>query len=194
MTDNNLSGRTTNLNHKKLSPGPPIHSLSPSSAVNQIVVSSRHPYATDNSRRTSIRSTAGSSSSNSRIRHTSNGHSTIQMEPGLQALFIAEGRAADMIATARLKRNELIRQSNRESQAEIEVFRQEREAQYRKKLHKATQLEQFQAKLNIERHHLLEQMDKNAKKHRKTLVNYIIHCVIDQIPVEPHPNTKRVIF
>ncbi|CAF0920809.1 unnamed protein product [Rotaria sp. Silwood1] len=185
MTDNTSSRRMANLNHKKLSQEPPVHLLSPSSAVNQIVVSSR---------RTSMRSTSGSSSSNSRTQHTSNGHSTIQMEPGLQALFIAEGRAAEMIATARAKRNELMRQSNQESQAEIEAFRQEREAQYRKKLHEATQLEQFQAKLNIERHHLLEQMEENVKKKRKSLVNYIVHCVIDKIPVEPHPNTKRIIF
>ncbi|CAF2915081.1 unnamed protein product [Rotaria sp. Silwood2] len=186
MTDNNSSGRTANLNHKKLFQEPPIRSLSPSAIVNQIVVSSR---------RTSMQSTSGSNSSNSRTRHTtSNGHSTIQMEPGLQALFIAEGRAAEMIATARAKRNELLRQSNRKSQAEIEAFRQERETQYRKKLHEATQLEQFQANLNIERQHLLEQMEEHVKKQRKSLVNYIIHCVIDQIPVEPHPNTKRIIF
>jgi hypothetical protein len=61
-------------------------------------------------------------------------------------------------------------------------------------LQEATQLEQFQAKIDMERVHLLEQMEKNVKKERKSLVNYIIHCVIDQIPVEPHPNTKRVIF
>ncbi|CAF4853223.1 unnamed protein product, partial [Rotaria sp. Silwood2] len=41
--------------------------------------------------------------------------------------------------------------------------------------------------LNIERQHLLEQMEEHVKKQRKSLVNYIIHCVIDQIPVEPHP-------
>jgi ATP synthase subunit G len=116
------------------------------------------------------------------------------MEPGLQSLLAAEGRAAEMIATAREKRNELMRKSNRESQAEIEAFRREREIQYKIKLYEATQLEQFQRKLDIERLNLLEQMEKNVKKERKSLVNYIIHCVIDQIPIEPHPNTKRVIF
>jgi ATP synthase subunit G len=174
MTDNN------NLN--------PKYSLSPSSFFNQVVVSTRHPYITDNSCRPSTRSTGGSSSSNSRAR------SSIQMEPGLQSLLLAEGRAAEMIATARAKRNELMRQANRESQAEIEAFRRERELQYKIKLHEATQLERFQAKLDTERLHLLEQMEKNVKRERKSLVQYIIHCVIDQIPIVPHPNTKRVIF
>jgi len=193
MTDNNSSGRIINLNLKNLSQGP-NHSLSPSSLVNQVIVSSRHPYITDTSHPTSTRSTGGSSSSNSRARQTSNGHTSIQMEPGLQSLLAAEGRAAEMIATAREKRNELMRKSNRESQAEIEAFRHEHEIQYKIKLYEATQLEQFQRKLDIERLNLLEQMEKNVKKERKSLVNYIIHCVIDQIPVEPHPNTKRVIF
>jgi V-type H+-transporting ATPase subunit G len=184
MTENNSSGRITNLNHKNLSHGP-IHSLSPLSLLNQI---------TDSSHRTRRRSIGGSSSTNSRARHTSNGHSSIQMESGLQALLAAEGRAAEMIARARAKRNELMRRSNRESQAEIEAFRQEREAQYKIKLHEATQLKQFQEKLDAERLNLLEQMEKNVKKERKSLVDYIIHCVIDQIPVEPHPNTKRIIF
>jgi ATP synthase subunit G len=116
------------------------------------------------------------------------------MEPGLQSLLIAEGKAAEMIATARTKRNELMRKAKQESQAEIEAFRQERERQYKIKLQEATQLERFQAKLDIERFHLLEQMEKNVKQQRKSLVKYIIHCIIDQIPVEPHPNTKRVIF
>lgn len=193
MSDNNSSGRMVNLNPKNLSQGP-NRSLSPSSLVNQVIVSSRHPYITDSSRPTSTRSTSGSNSSNSRARQTFNGRSSIQMEPGLQALLAAEGRAADMIATARAKRNELMRRSNRESQAEIDAFRRERETQYKIKLQEATQLEQFQAKIDMERVHLLEQMEKNVKKERKSLVNYIIHCVIDQIPVEPHPNTKRVIF
>jgi len=116
------------------------------------------------------------------------------MEPGLQSLLLAEGRAAEMIATARAKRNELMRQANRESQAEIEAFRRERELQYKIKLHEATQIERFQAKLDTERLHLLEQMEKNVKQERKSLVQYIIHCVIDQIRIVPHPNTKRVIF
>jgi ATP synthase subunit G len=190
MTENNSSGQRGNLNHKKSSQEP-AHLLSPSAATNQIIVSSRHPHITDNSHRTSMRSTGGSGSSNSRAR---NGHSSIQMEPGLQSLLVAEGRAAEMIAAARVKRNELIRQSNHESQVEIEAFRLEREGQYRKKLHEATHLEQFQSKLDADRLALLEQMEKNVKKERKSLVKYIIHCVIDQILVEPHPNTKRVMF
>jgi ATP synthase subunit G len=189
MTD----GLMSNLNQKQSSQGP-NRSLLPSAAVNQIVVSSRHPHVTDNSRRTSTRSTGGSGSTNSRARHTSAGHSSIQMEPGLQALFAAEGRAAEMIATARTKRTELLRQSKRESQAEIEAFRRKREVQYKLKLHEATQLEQFQAKLDANRLALLEKMEKDVKKQRKSLVDYVIHCVIDQIPVGPHPNTKRIIF
>jgi ATP synthase subunit G len=173
-----------NLNFKNPSQGP-NHSLPPSLLINQAVVSSHRP---------STRSTGGSSPSNSRARRSSNGRSSIQMEPGLQALLAAEGRAAEMIVTARTKRTELMRQANRESQVEIEAFRKECESQYQFKLREATQLEQFQAKLDIERLQLLEQMKKHAKKERKSLVNYIMHCVIDQIPVGPHPNTKRVIF
>lgn len=177
MSDNN------NLNPKNSSHGP-NHSLSPSSLFNQIVVSTRRP---------STRSTGGSSSSNSRARSTANGRSSIQMEPGLQSLLAAEGRAAEMIAIARAKRNELMQQANQESQAEIDAFRQERELQYRLKLHEATQLERFQAKLDTERLLLLEQMEKNVRQKRTSLVKYIIHCVIDQIPVIPHPNTRRII-
>jgi hypothetical protein len=108
MSDNNSSGRMVNLNPKNLSQGP-NRSLSPSSLVNQVIVSSRHPYITDSSRPTSTRSTSGSNSSNSRARQTFNGRSSIQMEPGLQSLLLAEGKAAEMIATARAKRNELMR-------------------------------------------------------------------------------------
>lgn len=181
-----------NLNRKHLSQRR-NHSLSPSSLVNQVIVSSRHPYITDSPRPTSTRSTGGSSCFNSRARPTFNGHSSIKMEPGLQALLAAEGQAAEKIATARAKRNALMQQSNRASQVEIEAFRQQRETEYKIKLYEATQLEQFQAKLNAERLDSLEQMEENVKKERKTLVKYIIHCVIDQIPVEPHRNTKRVI-
>lgn len=193
MTDNNSSRRMVNLNLKNLSQGR-NHSLSPSSLINQVIVSSRHPYITNSSRPTSTRSTGGSSCLNSRARPTSNGRSSIQMEPGLQALLAAEGQATEIIAKARAKRNELMQQSNRESQVEIEAFRRQREAEYNIKLYEATQLEQFEAKLNAERLDLLEQMEKNMEKERKTLVKYIIYCVIDQIPVGPHPNTKRVIF
>ncbi len=185
MTDHN-----TPRIDKKTSQGP-TRSLSP---VYPVAVSSLHPYITTSTRRPSMRSTSGSSSSNSRARQLSNGHSSIQMEPGLQALLAAEGRATEMIATARAKRNELMRQSNRESQAEIEAFRRERQAQYKLKLHEATQLEQFQAKLDVKTRNLLKQMDENVKKQRKSLINYITHCVIDEIPVRPHPNAKRVIF
>ena len=193
MAHDNSSRRTVNLNHKILSKRP-IYSLFPSTPVNEAVVSSPHLCTTDISRRTSTPSTVRSTSSNSRARHAFNGHSTIQMEPSLQALLAAEGQAAEMIARARVKRNELLRQSNRESQVEIEAFRREREAQYKVKLHEATQLEQFQEQLNAERHRLLKQMEDSFKKERKELVNYIIHCVIDEIPVEPHPNAKRFIF
>ena len=139
-----------------------------------------------------MRSTGGSKFSNSRARHTANGHSSIQMEPSLQSLLIAEGHAAEMIAKARAKRNQRMRQANQESQVEIEAFRQEHEGQYRIKLHEATQLEQFQSKLDRERFDLLEQMEKNVKEKQKSLVKYIIHCVTDQIPVQSHPNTKRL--
>jgi ATP synthase subunit G len=184
MTENNSSGQSVNLNKTKSSQES-VHFLSP----DQITVSSRHPYITDTSHRTSMRSAGGS---NSRARHTSNGNSSIQMKPGLKSLLIAEGHAAEMIATARAKRNQRMRQANQESQVEIEAFRQEHEGQYRIKLHEATQLEQFQSKLDRERFDLLEQMEKNVKKEQKSLVKYIIHCVIDQIPVQPHPNTKRL--
>lgn len=189
MTDHNTPKRMD----KKSSQGP-IRSLSPSSAIHQVVVSARHPHITDSSRRPSMRSTSGSSSSNSRVRQPFNGPSSIQMEPGLQALLAAEGQAAQMIARARAKRNELMRQSNQESQVEIEAFRREREAQYKRKLHEATQLEQFQVKLDTDRHYLLKQMEENFKKERKLLVNYINHLVIDRIPVESHRNAKHVIF
>jgi hypothetical protein len=87
-----------------------------------------------------------------------------------------------------------MRQANRESQAEIEAFRQERELQYKTKLHEATQLERFQAKLDTERLLLLEQMAKNFPQKRKSLVKFIIACVIEQVPVVPHPNMRRDIF
>ena len=148
----------------------------------------------DNSHRPSTRSTGGSGSSNSRARSAANGRSSIQMEPGLQFLLAAEGRAAEMIATARAKRNELMRQANRESQVEIEAFRQERELQYRTKLHEATQLERFQAKLDTERLVLLEQMAKNVREREKSIVKFIIDCVVEQVPVVPHPNTRHDIF
>jgi V-type H+-transporting ATPase subunit G len=182
-----MADHNTPRNDKKTSQGP-NRSLSP---VHPVVVSSLHPYITTSTRRSSMRSTSGSSS---RARQPSNGHSSIQMEPGLQALLAAERRATEMIATARAKRNELMRQSNRESQAEIEAFRRKRQAQYKLKLHEATQLEQFQAKLDVKTRNLLKQMDENVKKQRKSLINYITHCVIDEIPVRPHPNAKRVIF
>ncbi|CAF3296169.1 unnamed protein product [Rotaria socialis] len=193
MTDNNVPGRIVNLNHKNFYQGP-MRSSSPATAANQFLVSTRHPYTTDHARRTSVPSTVGGTLSNSRAQHTSHGHSTIQMEPGLQALLVAEGRAAATIVAARTKRNELLRQSNRESQIEIEAFRREREAQYKKKFNEATKLEQFQTKLDKQRHELLEKMNVDAQKNRKSLINHIIHCVIDQIPVEPHPNMKHSIF
>ncbi|CAF4954355.1 unnamed protein product, partial [Rotaria magnacalcarata] len=79
----------------------------------------------------------------------------------------AEGRAAATIVAARAKRNELLRQSNRESQIEIEAFRREREAQYKKKFNEATKLEQFQTKLDQQRHELLEKMNIDAQQKRK---------------------------
>ncbi|UJR38094.1 hypothetical protein I4U23_030774 [Adineta vaga] len=140
------------------------------------------------SRRLSTRSANSSNTSHSRT------HPSIQMEPGLQALLTAEGQAAEMIARARAKRNELVRQAHRESQAEIEAFRQERIAQYKFKLHEATQLEQYQIKLDADKRFVLAQLKETVKRERKALVDYLVHCVIDQIPVEPHPNTKRIMF
>ncbi|CAF3589297.1 unnamed protein product [Adineta steineri] len=171
MADHNTRKHMDNLNNKK---------LSPSSAINQVIVSSRHP---------SMRSTSASNSSKSRVHQ----HSSIQMEPGIQALLAAEGQAAEMITRARANRNKLMRQCNRESHIEIETFRQEREAQYKRKLYEATQLEQFQEKLDFERFHLLKQIKENVKKEQKSLIKYIIHCVIDQIPVKPHPNAKHIL-
>src|ERR1700722_3965399 len=117
MVDNN---RTTTF---------PLRSLSPSAAANRIIVSSRHPYI---SRPGSggTRSTDGSRSSHSRTMHIS----SIHMEAALHTLLKAENRAAELISEAREKRNELMRRTKRESQAEIEAFRRQREAQYQIKL------------------------------------------------------------
>lgn len=184
MSDNNSSKRIIN----------PNKSISPSSPINQGIVSSHHPHVIDNIHRSSWRSSDGSSSSHSRARQISNRRSSIQMEPNLQALLIAEGQAAEMITTARAKRLELLRQAKLESEAEIEAFRSKRDTQYKIKLHEATQLEKFQAKLDQNKVQLLEQMKTNVKNERQSLVNYIIHHIIDQIPVKPHPNTKRIVF
>lgn len=111
----------------------------------------------------------------SRYPHTTN------RSNGLQYLLAAENQAAEMVASARIKRNELIRQANQESQIEIEIFRQERENQYQIKLQEATQLKQFQAKLDEKTSHLLEEMEQKVKKAEKSVVDYIVHCVIDDI-------------
>ena len=161
-------------------------SLSPSAAA--------HPYANDASRRNSARSTGGSSSANSRGRQTTGGHSSIQMEPRLQALLSAEGQAAEMIAVARVKRHELMSQARRESQIELEAFRQNCETRYQLKLHEATKMEEFQRKIDSERRALLEKMAKDVKRERRALLDYILSCVVDHIPTGPHPNTKRVLF
>jgi V-type H+-transporting ATPase subunit G len=172
----------------------PRRSLTASVPVNALIGSSRVATVVDSSRLVSMRSTGGSNSTVAGVRATSTSHASIQMEPGLQSLLIAESRAAEMIATARTKRNELMQQSHRESQGEIEVFRQQREIQYQSKLSEATQLEQYQATLDVNRQHQLSQLNKHSTNERTSLVNYIVHCVIDQIRVGAHPNTERVMF
>lgn len=175
MSDNN------NPTEKNSSP-------SPVSLINQVIVSSRHPHSSNTSRRPSLRSNDGASSTNSRNR---TGRSSIQMEPSLQSLLIAEGRAAEMIAIARIKRNELLQQANRESQCEIEAFRNERELRYQMKLHEMTQLERFQIKLDMNQRSQLEQMEKHIQQVRTSLINDIVHCVIDPIPVEIRHRFER---
>lgn len=155
---------------------------SPSPLINQVIVSSRHPHSNDTSRRSSLRSPSGSNSTNPR--------STIQMEPNLQALLIAEGQAADLIATARAKRIALLQQANRESEAEINAFREECERQYQIKFHQASQLEQFQSNLNVNQRYQLEQLSKTIGEKHQSLVEYVIHCVIDEI--QPQRNCQRL--
>ena len=46
------------------------------------------------------------------------------MEPGLHALFVAEGQAAEIIARARIKRKQLLQQSIQESQNEMNYLAQ----------------------------------------------------------------------
>lgn len=171
--------------HKHLTPRRDS-SPSPVSLINQVIVSSRHPHSNDPSRRSSVRSPSGSNSTNSRNRTTINTRSSIQMEPGLQALLVAEGEAVEMIATARAKRIALLQQANRESEAEINAFRAERELQYQNKFHEATQLERFQVKLDTNQRYQLEQMEKIMTQKRQSLIEYIIRCVIDEI----HPTSN----
>ena len=152
-------------------------SLSPSSRVQQRPVSSH---------RSSTRSMTSSNTSHSRVPRS------IQIEPGLQALLTAEGQAAELVANARVKRRELLRRAQHESQAELEAFRQERAFQYTVKLHEATQLEQFQSKLDADRQILLAQMKETMRKERKSLIHYIVHRVVNDIPIQLHPNAKRV--
>ena len=171
---------------------PPRRDSSPSpvSLSNQVIVSSRHPRSNDPSRRPSLRSPSSSNSTNSRNRTTINARSSIQMEPGLQALLIAESQAAEMIATARAKRIALLEQANQESEAEINAFRTERELQYRKKFHQATQLERFQVKLDTNQRYQLEQLETTVTQKHESLIEYIIHCVIDDI--HPTSNCQHV--
>ena len=167
---------------------------SPASLIDQVIVSSRHPRSSDTSCFPSPRSSRDSNSTNSRHRTATNVRSSIQMEPGLQSLLIAEGRAAEMIATARVKRNELLQQANRESEAEIEAFREERELQYQMKLHEATQLERFQVKLDTNQRYQLDQLERHVKQNRTSVINYIVHCVIDPLPIQTHRNPQRMIW
>ena len=115
----------------------------------------------------------------------------MQMEPGLQALLVAEGRAAELIARARAKRAALMRQSNEESQAEIEHFRREREHRYQVKLREATQISQYRGELERKRRDLLEQMAKRVREERSALLARIMHDVLDRISVRTDPNAKR---
>ena len=134
-----------------------------------------------------MRLSGGSTSSKTRVR-------PIQMEPGLQALLVAEARAAELIARARANRAARLRQANEESQAEIELFRREREHRYQSKLREATQIDQYRRQLEKNRRELLEQTAQRVRQERVSLLNHIIHCVVNRIAVRPHPNTKRVIF
>ena len=115
------------------------------------------------------------------------------MEPRLQSLLLAEGRAAEMIATARAKRLQLMKQTHREVQSEIQAFRQENERKYQMKLREATQIERFQTQLDISRANLLKGMAKEFEKQRKSLVHLIVHRVIEEIRVEVHPNAERFV-
>ena len=116
------------------------------------------------------------------------------MEPRLQALLSAESQAADMIAAARVKRNQLMSQARRESQIELDAFRRKCEIRYQLKLHEATKMEECQRKIDRERRALLEKMAKDVKRERRPLVDYILSCVVDQIPTVSHPNKKQLLF
>lgn len=175
------------MNNKKISHGS-SRSSSASKILKKTIAPSHYTNVTTNAHCTKVKSTVTSTSSNLCSQYT------IQMEPSLQALLTAEGRAAAMIATARRKRNELLRQCKQDSQLEIEAFRQEREGQYKRKLYQATQIEQYKAIVDRERHLILQQMRENIMLKGKSLVHYIIHRVIDKIPVEPHPNIKYITF
>lgn len=166
-------------------------SLSPTVNKNE-APSSRTPNTFETPNRTNVLSAFGSSFYSARTRHMSNGHSSIQMQPAFQALLIAERHAGITIAQARTKRSELMRLLNQNSQAEIKTFRQNHEAQYKIKLYESAQLKQLQTKLDMKTRHLLNQMEINVNKERKPLVDYIIHCVTDHIPVELHQNTMYV--
>ena len=129
-----------------------------------------------------------------------NGHSSgrtsarsIQMEPRLQSLLLAEGRAAEMIATARTKRLQLMKQTSREVQSEIDAFRQENERRYQMKLREATQIERFQTQLDISRANLLKGMAKEFEKQRKSLVYLIVQRVIEEIRVDLPSNAERLV-
>lgn len=116
---------------------------------------------------------------------------SIQIEPRLQSLLIAENQAAQMIFAAREKRNQLMKQTHRQVQMEIDAFRNENERNYQMKLREATQIERFRVQLDFSRAKILDEMSKEFEKQRKTLVNFLVRLVVDEIRIESHPNASR---
>ena len=113
-------------------------------------------------------------------------------EFGLQSLLMAETRAAEMIRQARTRRVELLRRAYRESQAEINAFREKLEVQYQEKLRRATQIDQYRNEIEINQKICFEQMEKSIQIERQSLVDYLVQQIIDEIVVQPDQNVIRI--
>ncbi|CAF0760307.1 unnamed protein product [Didymodactylos carnosus] len=119
----------------------------------------------------------------------SNTSSRIQMDQGIQQLLIAERQAAELISHARISKQELLKRASRESLREIGFYRKQRAHIYGQKLREVTQIEQFQAKLDIDQKEKMEKIDKYYNKTKETLIYYITNQTLDA-PIKSHINAK----
>ncbi|XP_057651688.1 V-type proton ATPase subunit G-like [Diorhabda carinulata] len=117
--------------------------------------------------------------------HPSSGNN-IGGSHGVQQLLVAEKRAAEKVAEARKRKARRIKQAREEAEAEIEIFKSQKEKQFLEyEIKYMGNSEDIAASIQQEADKQIAEHDHRVRENKEAIIEDLISYVIDIEPVVP---------